>query len=178
MNQIARRSFMGLSLAALATAALQSSVVSISTARAVSIASDTPGRVVGTISFEIDQSALTEAAHEFADLLEELAPSFPDRFRDALFEFCERAEYLIKARIECGPAHGAGKSINRVILQPSDFFSRLLAALRAHDFDIGVFVDFHDSSSVGLVRTSNEERALTESQGSVGACPPSTQGEA
>lgn len=162
MSQIARRSFIGLSLAALASAALP---VRIALAA-------TPARLRSVIS--ADSRALDAAVAEFNQLLDELAFDLPDAFAERLCAAADMFEKFVDLRQDRLTALPAGET--RMILEPSEFFNRLLAALRARDWDIGVFVDFHNSGSVGLVGTSNEEQASTESQGSVGACPPKSQG--
>lgn len=124
-----------------------------------------------------DSSALAAAVAEFDALIDGLleAPvSIPDAFREGLLGVEERTKDLIDIRAYVGPALPAGET--RMLLQPSEFFNRLLAALRARDWDVGVFVDLHDSVSVGSA-PSNEERTSGESQGPSGVCPPKPQGD-
>lgn len=164
MSQIARRSFIGLSLAALASAALPARIALAAT----------PARASIVINIRGDASRLEAALVEFNRLFDELASVFPDAFAEQLCAATEVPEYFIDIRQDRLTALPAGEVL--MILEPSEFFNRLLAALRARDFDVGIFVELHNSASVGLVGTSNEERASTESQGLVGACPPKSQG--
>lgn len=127
------------------------------------------------VQITADSDALDAAVDEFNRLLEELSSEIPDAFAEQLCAAAEGFEKFVNLRPYVGPALPAGES--RMVLEPSEFFNRLLAALRTRDFDVGIFVELHGSSSAGCVDSTSEERAPTESQGSVGACPTNSQGE-
>jgi hypothetical protein len=130
-----------------------------------------------TVKIGCDSGALTAAMTELDDLvggLLEASVDIPDAFREGLLGIEDRTKDLIDIGSYVGPTLPAGET--RMLLQPSEFFNRLLAALRARDWDVGVFVDLHDSVSVGSA-PSNEERTSGESQGPSGVCPPKPQGD-
>lgn len=163
MSQIARRSFMGLSLASLAALALPAELQAL-----------TPRHAGCVVKLSVD---ISQAEAAVAELLK-LTVQAPDLFCERISELADdgRLELLFDAVNNRRSTALAGETV--ILLKPSERFNALLVALRAGDYDLGIFVQFnHDSSSVGLVRASNEERALTESQGSVSSCPPKSQGE-
>jgi hypothetical protein len=130
-----------------------------------------------TVKIGCDSTALTAALSEFDSHMEGLLePSvdLPDAFREGLLGLEERTEALVNIRPYVGPALPAGET--RMMLEPSELFNRLLAALRARNFDVGIFVELHNSVSVAGLATTNEERPSGESQGSSDGCALNPQG--
>lgn len=163
MSQIARRSFMGLSLASLAALALPTELQAM-----------TPRRAGCVVKLSVD---ISQAEAAVAELLK-LTVRAPDLFCERISDLADdgRLELLFDAVNNRRSTALAGETV--ILLKPSERFDALLGALRAGDYDLGIFVQFdHDSSSVGCFDPSNEERAPAESQGPAGVCPLRPQGD-
>lgn len=163
MSQIARRSFMGLSLASLAALALPTELQAL-----------TPRSAGCVVKLSVD---ISQAAAAVAELLK-LTVHAPDLFCERISDLADngRLELLFDTVNNRRPTALAGETV--ILLKPSERLNALLAALRAGDYDLGIFVQFdHDSVSVGCLDPSNEVRTPTESQGPVGVCPLRSQGD-
>lgn len=125
-----------------------------------------------THSFSLNAAPMMAAVEELSLLAER-----SEKVRDALVGLIEAGKQLITLENDLGTAPVAGVTIIRA--NPSDCLGRFLTAARAGDFNAVVVENVlsHNPVSVGCLDPSNEERALTESQGLVGACPPKSQGE-
>jgi len=126
------------------------------------------------VSIDLDATAFEAAANEFC----ELVALAPERLAQRLVGLTDSVEQLLCIRDDGSAAAGARELTVR--LEPSDLFLRLLSALRAGDGDAAVTEQLldsilHGSISAGGCGDSSEDRAPTESQGSVGACPGNTQ---
>lgn len=129
-----------------------------------------PGPIV------VKLSADTGPLMAMIDNLAQLLVDAPDAFRERLSAAVDRFDDLVCFDNNCLPAPGT--NIATITMHPSKILDLIVATARAGEFDLSVF-DFldHDSISVGMVRTSNEVRTPTESQGPVGVCPLRSQGD-
>lgn len=130
---------------------------------------------LNVVRFRADTSAIEAALADF----EALRSSAPESVSEHLASLSEIVGELFRVRSENRAAAGAFETV--VLLEPSDGFLRLLAALRAGDFDLltgdGLLnVIRHDSVSVGSVGTANEGQLPGESQGSSGSDARNAQG--
>lgn len=127
-----------------------------------------------TVICGLDASAFEAALNDFAAL----RFSAPKRVSENLVSLRDVPDQLFRIGSNDGVASAAGEVVVR--LEPTDFFLRLLAALRAGDWDRLASKNFldlirHDCISVGGLEPASEDRAPAESQGSVGACPGNAQ---
>jgi hypothetical protein len=120
-----------------------------------------------TLTLSLDAAPLYAALREFGSLLSEL----PKDLVPGLVEVIHRPLGLCMIERDMGSAAFAGHS--RLVMKPSERFLMVMAAARAGKVDRGFVENLlgHDSGSVGLVRTSNEDRAPVGSQGLAGAHP-------
>lgn len=161
MSQIARRSFMGLSLASLAALAMPAELQAM-----------TPRHASCVVKLRVD---ISQAEAAVAELLK-LTVRAPDLFCERISNLADdgRLELLFDTVNNRRSAALAGEAV--ILLKPSERLNALLAALRAGDYDLGIFVQFdHDSVSVGCLDPSNEERAPGESQDPSGVHSPKPQ---
>lgn len=115
------------------------------------------------LTLKADTEAFCAALAELGDLIS----SAPEIVSKDLLGLDDLVGELVRIRSDGSPTASANELT--VTLEPTDLLRRLVAALRAGDFDNGVFDDCreliaHNSSSVGCVEPPNEGRASGESQ--------------
>lgn len=83
--------------------------------------------------FDAFYSAMAELQEAIFELDSDIPQPFFERFKG----FLNSGNFFEKAFRFESRAAGAGECV--VVLEPTEFFDRLLSAVRAGDFDVGIF---------------------------------------
>lgn len=75
----------------------------------------------------------SKAASEFAAIVDRHASTLPAKLRNRIFDLAESSNGFLKCRLQRDSRAARGTYIERLVLEPSSRFLRLLAALRAFD---------------------------------------------
>ena len=78
-------------------------------------------------------SAMTELQEAIFELDSDIPQPFFERFK----RFLDSGDFVEQAFRFDSRAAGAGECV--VVFEPTEFFDRLLSAVRAGDFDVGIF---------------------------------------